>query len=164
MRQRWMVFLLALTLGITAVATQAQMFTFENPLVGEEAPDFTLKNLTNKDVNYRTLAKGKDSIVFFWATWCPHCRDAIKKFNKQPDQFRKNNVEMILVDVGEDIQKVEGYTKRNKIAFDVLLDESGVVSEEYGIIGFPTYVFIGKDGVVRDVQHQLPEDYEEIFK
>lgn len=165
-RQRLIIAALVLVMGaaLPLMTAQGQMFVFENPLVGNQAPDFTLKNLKNTDVNYKALAKGKNSIVFFWATWCPHCRDAIKEFNKNPDQFKSKNVEMVLVDVGEDIKKVESYLRKNKINFDVLLDQDGSVSEEYGIIGFPTFVFIDKSGVVKDVQHELPEDYEEMFK
>ncbi len=166
MKQQWMVLFLALMLGtgIPVMTVQAQMFVFENPLVGTQAPDFTLKNLSGKDVNYKKAAEGKNSILFFWATWCPHCRTAIKTFNGRMEEFRSRGVELVVVDVGEDFKKVESYMKRNKLEIDVLLDEGSVVSEEYALIGFPTFVFVDKDGKVRDVQHELPEDYEEIFK
>ena len=80
------------------------------------------------------------------------------------EEFKSKNVEMVLVDVEEDVKKVESHIKRHKIVFDVLLDQNSAVSEEYGIIGFPTFVFVDKKGVVKDVQHELPEDYEELFK
>jgi len=148
----------------SAAPASSQMFMFENPLVGEKAPDFTLKNLAGKDVNYQTLVKGKNSIIFFWATWCPHCREAMKEFNGRKEEFKSRNVEMVLVDVDEDPQKVASHVKRHNIAFDVLFDRDSAVSEEYGVIGFPTFVFVDKKGIVKDVQHELPEDYEELFK
>ncbi|PIW62910.1 MAG: hypothetical protein COW13_02325, partial [Candidatus Omnitrophica bacterium CG12_big_fil_rev_8_21_14_0_65_50_5] len=117
-----------------------------------------------KDVNYQTLVKGKNSIIFFWATWCPHCREAMKEFNGRKEEFKSRNVEMVLVDVDEDSQKVASHVKRHNIAFDVLFDRDSAVSEEYGVIGFPTFVFVDKKGIVKDVQHELPEDYEELFK
>ena len=154
---------MGLLVGTTAVSGFSQMMAFENPLIGKQAPDFTLKNLSRVDVNYKKLAKDKNSILFFWATWCPHCRQALKEFNGRKDEFQRKNIEMILVDVGEEPQKVEHHVERNHINFDVLLDTDSAVGEEYDIIGYPTFVFVDKTGKILDIQHELPEDFEELF-
>lgn len=145
-------------------SVQSQMFFFPNPMLGEEAPDFTLNTIKQDNVNYKSLVDGKDSILFFWATWCPHCRTQIIDLNKNQSGFEEKNVEVLLIDVGEDKETVQRYADRNGIDMDIFLDETGELSNIYPVVGFPTFFFVGKDGVVKDIQHQLPDDYYEIFE
>jgi hypothetical protein len=46
---------------------------------------------------------------------------------------------------------------------DVFLDEDSAVSEEYGLIGVPTFYFVDVNGIVADVMHSLPKDLEAVF-
>ena len=50
-------------------------------LIGKPAPDFTLDTLSAKQVNMTSYRSGKKAIIFFWATWCPHCRVQLKELN-----------------------------------------------------------------------------------
>ena len=55
------------------------------------------------------------------------------------------------------------YGLKNKITMDVFLDEASETADSYGIIGVPTFYFVGEDGIVRDVQNSLPEDLDMAF-
>jgi peroxiredoxin len=141
-----------------------QLFMFENPLVGEKAPDFSLKTVEGKDVNLNQLRQGQNTIVFFWATWCPHCREQLDLLSGAPgEEIEKKGTKIVLVDIGEPAAEVSSYIKKNNVRFDVLLDEQEKVSEQYHLIGVPTFVFINKDGIVQAVEHAIPEKYEEKF-
>jgi peroxiredoxin len=102
--------------------------------------------------------------VFFWSTWCPHCREQIVDLNRQKARLDGQGIEVLLVDIGESANVVRRFANSNKLAFEIWMDSDGAVSERYQVSGIPTLVFIGDDGAVRASLHGLPDDYMEIFK
>lgn len=140
-----------------------QFFFFENPLVGEQAPDFTLNTVNGKDVNLTKFRDGNAAIVFFWATWCPHCRVQLKELNGEGPEMEKRGIKIVLVDLEEGAEQVRSYLEKHEIQFNVFLDSDAAVSQKYGIVGVPTYFFIDKSGIVQAVEHEIPENYEEIL-
>ena len=153
--------LLLLPIGLEA---SAQWFLFQNPLLGKQAPDFTLKNLSGEQRNFSALRSESPAIIFFWTTWCSHCRSQLKELHVSAEQIRNKGISLVLVDLGEDRQKVKQYIEREQIRFEILMDETGEVAGEYGVRGIPTFVYVSKDGIVKAVEHEIIRNYEEILK
>lgn len=158
---RW--FVLAGVIVWAASTAQAQLLMMKNPNIGKPVPEFKLKMVSGAQTSLSDFREGKKTIVFFWATWCPHCRAALKELNKDREQIAQKGIKLAIVDVGESAREVKAYTDKNKIGLEVFLDENEEVSGEYGIIGVPTFFFVGEDGVIRDVQHHMPDNYEAIL-
>lgn len=156
-------FVLAGVIVWAASTAQAQLLMMKNPNIGKPVPEFKLKTLSGTETALSVYREGKRAIVFFWATWCPHCRAALKELNRDREAIMQKGIKLVMVDVGESAREVKAYTDKNKIGLEVFLDENEEVSGEYGIIGVPTFFFVGEDGVVKDVQHHMPDDYETIF-
>lgn len=154
---------LLLVLMFSPSQAMGQFFAPVNPLINEKAPDFTLKTVNGEEGNLTKYRDGKSAIVFFWATWCPHCRTQLKDLNNRSAEFEQKGIKVILVDVEEDAKQVASHLKKNKIAMDVWLDAEAKTSDEYSLIGVPTFFFIDKEGTVRAVEHSLPANYEEIL-
>ena len=95
-----------------------------NSLVGQVAPDFTLKTTSGQEVNMTHYRSGRPAMIFFWATWCPHCRKQLKELTQNRQEIESNGIKIILVDVGESLEKVSEYVNANNISFDIFLDES----------------------------------------
>ncbi|MCK5179517.1 MAG: TlpA family protein disulfide reductase [Candidatus Omnitrophica bacterium] len=164
MKSAYMIALIALTvLVFNPLQASGQIFFMGNPNVGKEAEDFTLKNLDGMEVSFSELREGKRAIIFFWATWCPHCREALAALGEKKQEIEDQDIKVVLVDVGETKEVVSKYFEKNGIDMDVFLDEKTAVSSIYGVIGIPTYYFIGEDGVVRKVQNSIPEDLDNVF-
>lgn len=140
------------------------LFLPQNSLTGKPAPDFTLKTTGGQDLNLTEFRASQKAIIFFWATWCPHCRTALKDLNRDAADIQKRNIKLILVDIQEENDVVKAYLKRSAITMDVFLDLDAAVSESYGIVGVPTFVFVNESGIVKSVEHSLPADYEAVFK
>ena len=155
---------LGMMFGITRAS--GGMFFFENPLLGKSAPDFTLATLTSDKVNLTKYREGQPTILFFWATWCPHCREQLVELkNGRLDEIEKKGIKMVFVDVGEDSKTVRHHMQRLGLQkFDVFIDEDSKVSEDYGLIGVPTFYFVDKNGVIQDVEHEVPDNFMELFK
>ncbi len=165
---RWMavtmmLLLIAIAGGVETPLAMGQFFEFENVNLNKAAPDFTLKTLDGKDVNMTKFREGKSAIIFFWATWCPHCREALKKLNEQRVDLENKGIKVLPVDLGENPAEVKDYVKRYKVGYEVFLDMDSVLAESYGLIGVPTLFFVDKDGIVKGVEHELPENFEEIL-
>lgn len=157
------VLLCSLVFFISSQPASAQFFFMENPLVGQMAPDFTLKTFNGEKVNMTKFRDNKSAILFFWATWCPHCREALKDLNQKHSGMENKGIKLMLVDVGEGEKEVRRYMERNKIDMTVFLDQDSSLADPYGIIGVPTFVFVDSKGIVTAVEHSLPRNYEEIF-
>ena len=144
-------------------SAMGQFFFMENQQVGKPAPDFTLKTLAGEEVNFTQYRNGKNAVIFFWATWCPHCRTKINELNKMQQSFVDKGIKLVLVNQGEKASIVADYVKKHKINLTIFLDQETSLAEPYGLIGLPTFVFVDAEGIVRDVTHSIPEDYEKIF-
>ena len=132
-------------------------------LAGKKAPDFTLERVSGASASLSQVIKDKKAIIFFFASWCPHCREQLKEIAARRDGLDKKGVVVVLVNVGESKNTAARFLKSYGADFDSFLDVSSFVSEAYQVAGIPTLVFVGADGKVRYVEYGLPDNYEEIL-
>ncbi len=111
----------------------------------ELAPNFTLLDLENKGFSLSDF-KGKPIILFFWTTWCPHCRRGLKQLNALHPELLQNGVEVVAINIEEPLDKVQEFIKSYSFSYRVLLDTDAKVAQAYGILGVPTYCLINKEG------------------
>ncbi len=161
--RRVLVIVLLTACSVPGPAAAQWGISFENPMVGEKAPEFKLPTLSGKPKNLSDLREGKNAILFFWATWCPHCRTQLKVLSQKKTEIEEAGIKVILVDTEEPAERVQSYIDTNKIKYDVFLDENSEVSGQYSIIGVPTFVFVDSEGVIKSIEHHLPDNYREMF-
>ena len=85
------------------------------------------------------------------------------KLNENSKEMIKKDIKLVLIDQGEKEKIVKNYIQKNNIEFDIFLDEESSLVEPYGLIGVPTFFFISEEGIVKDVQHVLSENYQDVF-
>jgi len=90
---------------------------------------------------------GTPVMINFWATWCQPCKaemPIIQQFIEgYPGEFT-----VLAVDVGEKVEVVREFVRENDFDFLFLPDLSNSTAYTYGISGYPTSVFIDKDGLL----------------
>ncbi len=150
-------------LSFSPSPAMGQFFFMENEQVGKPAEDFTLGTLSGGQKNFTEFRNGQKAIIVFWATWCPHCRAQTKELNKTKDGFVQKGIKLVLVDEGEKTSVVRQYVTKNKLDFIIFLDKDSSLADPYGIVGLPTFVFVDKEGIIRDVTHGIPKNYEAIL-
>ncbi|ANU11851.1 TlpA family protein disulfide reductase [Planococcus antarcticus] len=119
---------------------------------GNPAPSFELMDLKGNQQNLADY-EGKKVYVKFWASWCSICLSGMEELNTLAGE--ENDFEVLtIVSPGSNAEKntesfakwFEGFPNAENII--VLLDEGGTFFDEYGVIGYPTSVYIGSDGTL----------------
>ena len=157
--------LVAVLIFLAPAMGRAQTYFFlgEDEAIGKTFPDITLNNTKGESVNLNQLREGKRSIFFFWATWCPHCRAVLEHINDIQNELDAKNIKFVLVDLGEPDKLVKKFTDKYNIAMDVYLDVDSSLAEQFGLVGLPTFLFVNEKGIIKEIGHSLPKNYEELF-
>lgn len=124
--------------------------------------DFTLKDLSGNDVSLSDF-KDKAVILFFWTTWCPHCRKEITNFINKYEDLKSADIELLAIDIGESKARVESFLSRYSIKFPLLLDVDSKVAYKYRVVGVPTIILISKEGNIVSLSHTLPDNYQDLL-
>lgn len=120
-------YIISLVAVLDSLALNAQE---EQPMIGQAAPLFELKNSEGTIYSLEKL-KGKYVVIHFAATWCPFCNAEAPSLEELYQSYQNKNVEVIIIDVREDKSLVQKLQERFKFSFPVLLDEDGAVSAKY---------------------------------
>ena len=161
----FILFFVFLGFGIDSVFAMGSVpSSMTKEMTGKAAANFQLDTLTQTQVDMTEYRDGKKAIIFFWATWCPHCREQIKELNAQSQAILQKGIKILLVDIGEDTEEVKAHVERNRISLDVFLDKDSTVAENYRVIGVPTFFFVNEKGMIVNTSHSMPEDLEEVFR
>lgn len=132
--------------------------------IGSVAPDFTLKTLHGYDVNFTEFRSGRRAIIFFGVTSCKPCQmDRKRLFEKYKDDILKKDILLVLINIGQKEDVVREYANAEGIEYNILIDEQFSLREPYAVFGFPTFIFIDEEGIVRTNQNRFPDDYEALF-
>jgi len=163
LKVHWIGFFLLMFIVQSAPVFGQFFFMQQNSLVGKPAPDFTLATVSGEKKNMTEFRNGDSAIIFFWATWCPHCREQLKSLNDRADELKEKGIKLILVDLGEGQNQVRSFIEKQKINFEVFLDEDSSLTNIYDLIGVPTFFLVDREGIVQAVEHDIRDDYEEIL-
>jgi peroxiredoxin len=127
------------------------------------AEEFTIPDIEGNPVSLSDY-KGKSNVLlFFWTTWCPFCRQELKKLNSKAGDLETDGLQVLTINVGESKEKVIKYFKANAIVFKALVDENTAVSDLYRIGGVPTFFLIDTNGKVVLSENYFPGNYKEIL-
>ncbi|NIS80330.1 MAG: redoxin domain-containing protein [Anaerolineales bacterium] len=121
--------------------------------VGSLAPDFTLPDLEKGPLSLN-MFQGSVVLINFWTTWCPPCRAEMPALQEAYEKYQDQGFTVLAVNWTQvdDPEQVEPFVREFGLTFPILLDENGEVSERlYNLLGLPTSVFIGRDGMVREI-------------
>lgn len=114
--------------------------------VGKTAPSFTLNGLDGNPVAVGN--SGRITILNFWATWCPPCRQEMPEL----DMFSKRHPDDLIfyaVNLQEPADAVKGFMEQNQYSMPVLLDSEGQVGAAFVIRAIPTTIILDKNGVIQ---------------
>jgi len=138
-----------LALGRLAAAHAAvalpESLVLQKPNEMIEAPDFTLKELSGKSIQLKSL-RGKLVFLNFFATWCGPCREEMPGLDVLHRTYGSKGFVVLAVDMRESGKAVQAFVKELNVSFPTVLDADGAVNHDYGVRALPVSFLIGRDG------------------
>ena len=93
-------------------------------------------------------AEGQKTIVHFWTTWCPPCREELPRFQSYYES-KQSGVKLVtvnLLNAEKNEQKVKQFIKANKLTFPIVFDKKGEMMKAYNVMTIPTTFFFNEKG------------------
>ena len=108
-----------------------------------------VRQLTLKTIDGRTLDsrdwKGKVTLVNFWATWCPPCREEIPDLIKLQERY-KDHLQIIGVSSDQGpVEDVAKFVKDHKMNYAIVMETEELTKAFPGIFALPTTFVIDQD-------------------
>ncbi|OQW31519.1 MAG: thiol-disulfide oxidoreductase ResA [Nitrospira sp. SG-bin1] len=117
--------------------------------IGDEAPNFTLRDLAGNAMSLSQL-RGKVVLLNFWATWCGPCRVEMPAMEQLYRTLPRREFEILAVStdpqgaaVTRPFQREMGFT------FPILHDSEYRVGLTYGARTIPVTFMVDRRGIVR---------------
>jgi len=126
-----------------------------NPLVGQPAPEFTLKDLDGKDVSLSSF-KGKTVVLEWFNPECPFVKASHGKGSLVSLAKKHTDAGVVWLAInsgavgkqGNELDKNVAAKKDWNLAHPILRDEAGTVGKAYGATNTPNMFVIDPVGIV----------------
>jgi peroxiredoxin len=135
------------------------------PRTGDVPPDFQATAINGSAVSIAAL-KGQPTWLTFGASWCADCRAEATDLQATYAKYKAQGLAVVGVFIQEDQAAVLDYAKRVGFTFPMVADPSGTIADLYRTYGIPLHLFIGRDGIIRDVRigRLTPGDMEQLVQ
>jgi peroxiredoxin len=117
------------------------------PAFGSPSIDFTLNSVDGGRVSLSSY-RGQPVLLFFWATWCPYCRNEIPALNDLYTAYKDQGLVVLAVQVAETASTGRSFRDQHGLTFPILSDTSGSVFRSYSGEAIPLNYFIDANGNV----------------
>ena len=130
------------------------------------APDFDLQDLKGSHVTLGQFKGEKPVLLYFWATWCPHCLAVRPEVIQLRKATPNTDIEIIAINVGsgDSLAKVKRFEESDPAPYTVLYDPESKVTRSYKVEGIPHFVLLDKTGAVKYQGNQLPSNPMSLLK
>jgi peroxiredoxin len=110
----------------------------------------TLETLTGQTVDLASfLGKQQPTVIEFWATWCPSCKQLDPAMRAAHAKYGKQvRFVTVAVSVNQSVQRVKAWQAANKLPGELLYDRKGTVSGAYDVPATSYVVVADKTGKV----------------
>ncbi len=113
--------------------------------VGDVAPDWTLVDSAGVERSMSDY-RGRLVVLDFWASWCPHCRNAMPAMQRLHDEYESDKVAILAINCRER-DRIDPVQFVRDLGFDYpILVDSGTVAPRYRVQGIPAFFVIDPDG------------------
>jgi peroxiredoxin len=155
-------------LSLTALSLYAQEGEpREYTQVGKKMPAFKVTDVNGVEFDMEKQ-KGKVAVVYFWATWCPYCREEMPYLESELwKKYKSADFAMIGIARKQTEKDVKQYLKVNSLTFPMAADPTGAIFWLFANAAIPRSYLVGRDGKILDqgvgAYPQRFEDWSELI-
>ena len=116
----------------------------QRDMVEGQAPTIQATDVAGQVVSLSDF-HGQPLLLHFWASWCRIC------------QFEQGAVNAVAADwpvltiamQSGDTEQVQAFMEKRKLDWQTVVDESGALAKEYGVMGVPANFILDANGKIR---------------
>lgn len=140
------------------------------PLLNKPAPNFTLQDLSGKEVSLSSY-KGKAVLVNFWATWCGPCKLETPWLVELQKQYGPKGFEILGISAeddnlapndkagwAKDKAAIARFVQQEHMPYPVLINGDSISQTYGGLEVMPTSFFVDRKGVIIATQTGLSSE------
>ena len=131
-------------MGAAAVHASAVI----KPWTGKATPPLARPDLAGNVVDLKQL-RGKVVVINFWATWCEPCTAEMPSLERLRARFQGRPLEVLAVNYGEGLPRIQGFLAKQGINLPVLLDPEKEAAAAWKAGGLPITFLVDASGRVR---------------
>jgi cytochrome c biogenesis protein CcmG, thiol:disulfide interchange protein DsbE len=117
----------------------------ESPLIGRQAPPFTLTLFDGGTLRLEDL-RGKAVLVNFWASWCVPCRAEAPALQAAWEKYKDRGVVFVGIAIQDREENSREFLREFGLTYLNGRDATGEIAVGYGVWGIPETFFIDADG------------------
>jgi len=141
-KYRWLIEITLILLVIIVVRLWMQ-----RDIVTGTAPNISAVMLNGQAFDlYKN--KSRPILVHFWATWCPVC----KLEQSNIEHIARDKTVITIAMQSGDNKELQAFMRKENLSFNVINDESGVLSRLYNVKGVPVSFIINKENKIDFVE------------
>ena len=126
---------------------QEKINLVRNCEVGQQAPDFKLKDLDGKLTSLASL-RGKYTLIDFWASWCGPCRQEIPNLKKVYAEFKDKGLQLIGVSLDNSVKAWHKAVEEEQLSYLQLNDPANITGKLYNFSGIPFIILLSPEGII----------------
>lgn len=122
---------------------------------GSTAPDFTLLKRDSTNFNLIAFAKGKYTMIDFWASWCAPCREMIPYWKTVYQKYHDKGFQIVSVSADSRYKDWVKYMDVVKMPWEQVIDDFNTKGQRlskamnlYQIPHIPYYLLLDKSGKI----------------
>ncbi len=137
--------------GTTRVAKRAIKIKNELAVIGKDAPkDWGIEKWFQGKDKIDLASKEKTTLVVFWETWCPHCRNEAPKIQDKYDSYQDSGLQVIgvtKINKSATEEKVVAFIAEKDLNYP-MAKENGSLTKYFNVSGIPAAALVSKGKVV----------------
>ena len=142
------IMILALPLSAEADLIRLKQLGFQVPAVRSSAPPVMVNGPGDL---LKLPAEGRVTLLFFWASWCPPCREQLPFLENLYLSLAPRGFSLAAVNMNEEKPFVEDYMESEGLQLPVYYYPDKNYLEAYSLKGIPASYLIDKKGMVAAV-------------
>ncbi len=138
------------------------LFLFTTQVFAASISMKTLSELKTLDGKSYESNSGQDlKLLYFWATWCPDCKEKMRGQLKEVAANGQFN--FLFINTEKDLDLIKNFVQKEQVKFDVYTDFDKTIRKSLKVFSVPQWVLLKKSGDHFEVLgNEAGFDYEKV--